>query len=220
MKNNKFTKNRHTYAYDAISNIYDKTRFSTLRGRLFSIFRGRILKKTLKSFPREGMALDLACGTGLISEWLLKNGYSVVGGDLSLGMLKIAYQKSAKSKYLIGLSELNACHLPFKDKSFDIVTSFRFLNLMSPETRRIIHSEVARVGKSIYLFTYALDSPYQRWRGRVKVKLGFSGGCDNYAAHLDQIKEELNDAHIDYIRDFKVCNLLTSEIAILASIKE
>jgi hypothetical protein len=120
----------------------------------------------------------------------------------------------------VGLSQFNACNLPFKDKSFDIVTGFRFLNLLSPEIRRVIHKEVARVGKSIYLFTYALDSLYQRWRGGMKAKFGFSEGRDNYPATLDQIKEELIEAQINYIKDFKICNLLTSEIVILASINK
>ena len=220
MKNSEFAIDTKTHAYDSISAKYDQTRFNTLRGKLFNLLRKRILRKVRKSFPSEGIALDVACGTGLASRWLSTNGYSVAAGDLSLGMLRVAYQKLACSKYLMGLSQLDACNLPFKDKSFDIITSFRFLNLISPEVRRAIHKEVARVGKSIYLFTYALDSPYQRWRGRMKVKLGFSEACDSYPATLDYIKEELNAAHIDYIRDFKVCNLLTSEIVILASMKK
>jgi SAM-dependent methyltransferase len=205
--------------YDSISEGYDKTRFGTIRGRIFNYFRSRILKNVLKVIPSQGVALDLACGTGLISEWLVENGYSVISGDISLGMLRVANRKLAKSKSFIGPSKLNACSLPFKDGAFDIVTSFRFLNLMPPDLRMKIHREVARVGKGPYLFTYALDSAYQRWRGRMKSRLGFSEGTDNYPSSVEGIKMELRNVGIDFVQGTSVCSLLTSELVVLASIR-
>ncbi len=214
------TEGMATHSYDSIADTYDRTRFKTYRGKIFNAIRMRILNGFLGVSISGGLAFDLACGTGLISEWLLKNGCTVISGDISLGMLRVAHRKLAKSNLFVGLSELDACYLPFKDKIFDVVTSFRFFNLLPTDLRMKIHKEVARVGKGPYLFTYALDSPYQRWRGRMKNGLGLSKRSDEYPATVEGIKRELRGAQIDLIHGIPVCSLLTSELVVLASIRK
>jgi len=203
--------------YDNVAKGYNKSRFGTLRGQLFALLRGLIIKRLGKGFPQKGTVFDLACGTGLMSTWLVGKGYDTISGDLSRGMLEVAQKKLSGSENFIGALQLDATSIPVKPKAFDVITSFRFLNLMPPNVRVIIHKEANRVGKGFYLVTYALNSPYQRFRGKLKTLLGLSGreGADLYPATLDEIRKELNEAGIEVISVQPLCRLLTSEVVIL-----
>lgn len=67
----------------------------------------------------EREALDLATGTGLIARALQRVVDFVVGADISLGILSIAYGQSEGS---IPLAVGDALQLPFRDQCFDLVT--------------------------------------------------------------------------------------------------
>jgi len=72
--------------YDAWSGTYDDPGNGLLGpdlARVTSMIEGH----------RGGAALDAACGTGRYAEWLLGQGYEVVGVDSSPGMLKVAREK-------------------------------------------------------------------------------------------------------------------------------
>jgi len=72
--------------YDAWSGTYDDPGNGLLGpdlARVTSMIEGH----------RGGVALDAACGTGRYAQWLLGQGYEVVGVDPSPGMLKVARQK-------------------------------------------------------------------------------------------------------------------------------
>ncbi len=47
--------------------------------------------------PDKGILLDLACGTGSLSEAMAKKGYDVIGVDLSEEMLSVALDKKFDS---------------------------------------------------------------------------------------------------------------------------
>ena len=46
---------------------------------------------------REGLVLDLGCGTGTLTEYLAKAGYDMIGVDNSYDMLDVAMQKKEAS---------------------------------------------------------------------------------------------------------------------------
>ena len=74
------------------------------------------------SLPSPCKLLDLGCGTGSLIGMILERWPSVktAGVDVSLGMLQVARHK-------LGGHVVFACadghHLPFTDKSFDVVVS-------------------------------------------------------------------------------------------------
>lgn len=69
--------------------------------------------------PKKGFLLDAPCGLGRSS--VLFKGYKTVGFDYSSSMLK-----QAKGKYTKVLRG-DICNMPFKNNTFDIVISLRFL---------------------------------------------------------------------------------------------
>ena len=52
-------------------------------------------------FPKKGLILDLACGTGSMSLALARCGYEVIAADLSCDMLAIAQEKAAAAGHSI-----------------------------------------------------------------------------------------------------------------------
>jgi SAM-dependent methyltransferase len=76
------------------------------------------LKKEIK--VTKPLILDLGCGTGIASRQLVEIG-KVVGCDKNRVMLAHAKKHNTnKIKYVLGSAE----KLPFKDNTFDVVTSF------------------------------------------------------------------------------------------------
>ena len=57
---------------------------------------GRFLSDCLKEYGiYDGIVLDLGCGTGVMTEYLAKKGYDMIGVDNSYDMLDVAAQKQA-----------------------------------------------------------------------------------------------------------------------------
>ncbi|MCR4275060.1 MAG: class I SAM-dependent methyltransferase [Candidatus Campbellbacteria bacterium] len=77
------------------------------------------LKKNLTT--KDSLILDLGCGTGISTRQLTKYGH-VIGCDPDVVMLRAAkkYPKINNEKYVTGYAN----NLPFKDRTFDVVTAF------------------------------------------------------------------------------------------------
>ena len=99
-----------------------------------------LLKNRLKP---EGYVLDIACGTGRHTISLSKDGYDMVGLDVSANLLKIAKQRSGKVQLVRG----DMRFLPFKPQTFaaaiSMDTSFGYLP--SDADNRISLAELRRV---------------------------------------------------------------------------
>lgn len=92
-------------------------------------------RRTAKAFSRilaqpDAQVLDLCCGTGDMAFALRREGNHahITGADFSHAMLVLASAKPAGQP--MRWIEADALHLPFPDKSFDLITSaFGFRNL-------------------------------------------------------------------------------------------
>ena len=72
-----------------------------------------------EAFGQDKIALDAACGYGVYSSMLSDKGYTVVGLDVSAGMLKKA--RNAVQKDGVSFVRGSVTHLPFKEDIFDII---------------------------------------------------------------------------------------------------
>lgn len=59
-------------------------------------------KLLLPYIPEKANILDLCCGTGQLSQWLLNKGYQVTGIDRSQRMLEYARQNAPNCKFILG----------------------------------------------------------------------------------------------------------------------
>lgn len=84
-------------SYSTFASVYDKLTENAqyeVRSDYISDFFSS------NSVPNGANVLDLACGTGTLSQLMSKKGYNVTGVDISPEMLTIAQNKSQKSKFV------------------------------------------------------------------------------------------------------------------------
>jgi len=99
--------------YDEIAEKYHAQ-----RGRFDN--SGELLK-FMKMLPKKGRVLDAGCGAGVpIAKTLAKNGFEIVGIDISEGMLELANKNVPKGKFL----KKDMTRLDFEGNSFDGAVSF------------------------------------------------------------------------------------------------
>lgn len=97
----------NTDLYDKIGIGYDSTRSAD------KYILSRIVD--LLDASKGAKILDIACGTGNYTTGVQKNGYNMIGIDISEEMLNYAKEKSSEITWI----ESDVLELPFEEKSFD-----------------------------------------------------------------------------------------------------
>ncbi len=113
--------------WDFISKIYD-----------FLIPKKWLLAQEKISENINGTILEVGCGTGYLTEYLLSRGYDVTSIDISPKMIELTKQK-LEQKGLpadkIMIADINA--LPFDDLSFDYTISSGTIGLLSDKEKAL-----------------------------------------------------------------------------------
>ncbi|MEH2455695.1 class I SAM-dependent methyltransferase [Nostoc sp.] len=97
----------------------------------------------------ETQVLDLCCGSGQTTQFLVRLSRNVTGLDASPKSLQRARQNVPEASYVEAFAE----KMPFADNLFDVVHTSVALHEMQPQQLRKIISEVYRVLKSGGVFT-------------------------------------------------------------------
>lgn len=125
------------------------TRFSGPAGEFFLNRQTRLTLDILKNQPK-ARVLDIGGGHAQLAKPLVDNGYdvTVTGSDNKCEARLKKSIPSGKYKYIT----TNSLHLPFEDRSFDVVLSFRLLPHIT-EWQQLI-SEMCRISKQCVVFDY------------------------------------------------------------------
>ncbi len=97
----------------------------------------------------DSQVLDLCCGSGQTTEFLIKNSQNVTGLDASPKSLQRARQNVPSASYVEAFAE----EMPFADNLFDVVHTSVALHEMEPLQLQKIINEVYRVLKPGGVFT-------------------------------------------------------------------
>jgi SAM-dependent methyltransferase len=89
---------------------------------------------------RNAVALDFGCGTGRLSDWLVRRGASVVGVDVTPEMVAVARANVPHARF----ETIDGQSLPFADRSFDLIVCSYVLQYYVGRADSIA-SELARV---------------------------------------------------------------------------
>ena len=122
-----------------------------------------------------GHVLDVATGTGLVADLLLRRGHRVTGLDQSSDMLAVAHSRFGDRVELV---QASAETLPFADASFDHLTVTYLLRYV--DDPRTVLRELARVvrpGGTIAMLEFAVPRRLCRplWELYVRVGLPLAG---------------------------------------------
>jgi demethylmenaquinone methyltransferase/2-methoxy-6-polyprenyl-1,4-benzoquinol methylase len=132
--------------YDSEAFLYDKKRYHSAEGRLFSDLEIAVLRSWLP-LRRGDRVLDVPAGTGRLSFALAESGATVVGADLSVNMLRVADSKRAHEAGRPHFMQGSGAALPFPSNTFDAVISFKFFHLIPNEQKKLFIDEMVRVLK-------------------------------------------------------------------------
>lgn len=132
---------RYQWLYDCISGLAALSVGGETRFRQLAL-QGLTISSDTK-------ILDLCCGSGQATQFLVKYSQNVIGLDASPLSLKRAKQNVPNASYVEAFAE----KMPFADCEFDVVHISVALHEMEPEQLRKIITEVYRVLKSGGVFT-------------------------------------------------------------------
>jgi len=149
----------HESFYTEIARKYHHLRYSGRYGNLFRKLHHEIFDEILSIVP-PGRVLEVACGTGHMTELLKSKSLDYIACDLTADMLEQARERLGRTAPLV---RTNALQLPFPDASFDVVLSTRFLHLFAPERQELILHEMLRVLKPGGRMIVDFDNFTSRW---------------------------------------------------------
>lgn len=126
------------------------SRFQGVAGEFFLDKQMQVALSLLSDFPK-AKVLDVGGGHAQLAEPLVKNGFdvTVTGSDDSCKERLSQRIPKLDFEYIT----CDSLHLPFEDRSFDVVMSFRLLSHVDRWPELI--AELTRVAKYCVLFDYA-----------------------------------------------------------------
>ena len=127
------------------------TRFENAAGKWFLEVQERALLDAISEWPN-ATVLEVGGGHGQLTGGLIRSGYqvTVLGSRPVCAELVKDYVESGKCRFEIG----NVNKLPYPDKFFDLVTSFRLMPHVQDWKGFI--SELARVARKAVIIDYAV----------------------------------------------------------------
>ncbi len=167
------TKDEVVAYYDSMAEQYDESRFGNSYGRFVDAQERRVLDRLI-DWQKDWMRLDLACGTGRLTN------YATHGLDASGEMMRLAWQRHPNVQF----KEASACATGFEDRTFDVVYSFHLLMHLNVDTIREIFGEVHRILKPGGRFIFDIPSKKRRrllghqqasWHGNTAMTSGEVG---------------------------------------------
>ncbi|MEH2399527.1 class I SAM-dependent methyltransferase [Nostoc sp.] len=132
---------RYQWLYDSISRLAALSVGGEARFRQLALQGLTIHSET--------QVLDLCCGSGQTTQFLVRFSQNVTGLDASPKSLQRARQNVPEASYVEAFAE----KMPFADNLFDVVHTSVALHEMQPQQLRKIISEVYRVLKPGGVFT-------------------------------------------------------------------
>jgi len=142
---------KKSYQSVDVANRYDNKRFKEsqrkqlLNRQLMTALTG-VLNYIRTNGCRIDSLFDMPCGTGRAFSTFLNKGIRFIGADISKEMmLQSRLTPNCKDLTLV---QCDGARAPFKDDSFDVITSLRFLTTFIPkEARAPIFKEMSRVSR-------------------------------------------------------------------------
>jgi SAM-dependent methyltransferase len=146
---------RDFYRSESVAEDYDFHRFSSPERQKRNVRKWAAIRKALAMTTGVRTILDLPCGTGRFTGALAREGFEVVGSDISLEMLKKAASiPDGKQKAIFGYLQANAEHLPLRTDSLDCVVCIRFMMHVDAATRVRMLREFCRVSRRWVIVDY------------------------------------------------------------------
>jgi ubiquinone/menaquinone biosynthesis C-methylase UbiE len=194
----------HTKAWQSskVAEAYDARRFRSLGGRLYDSQEkkaiGRLLTLAARRAPIR-QVLEMASGTGRISELLASRGYALTCGDVSREMQEVAERRLAKTaRQNVRFKILDIYAIAEPNEAFDCACAFRLFQHLNSDERARALCELARVSRRFVLVNVMYTSAYYGVVRRLRQALGRY--TTRYTSSSKEIEAELRAAGLTLVR--------------------
>jgi 2-polyprenyl-3-methyl-5-hydroxy-6-metoxy-1,4-benzoquinol methylase len=204
------------YQSRRVAERYDDERFSSLSGKAFNRLEQYCVARAFARYAAPGSkVLDCPCGTGRLAEVLLKDGFHVVGIDISEAMLDVAKVRLADfgSRFVTRVSDVLALRGD-RDK-YDGALCARVLMHFPLERQIEFLGALASVTSGPVIFTHSLDTNYQRFRRGIKRLLGHPAPV-KYPVSDRGLADLLKGAGLVERDRLRPMRMLTEEVIVVA----
>jgi SAM-dependent methyltransferase len=189
---------RDFYRSAQVAEDYDFHRFSTPERQKRNARKWAAIRRALSRTREVRTVLDLPCGTGRFTGALAREGYQVVGSDISLEMLikaatVVVEPGPGSTGGVRGYVQANAEHLPLRDDSLDCVVCIRFMMHVDPATRVRMLREFRRVSRRWLVVDYRHKYTFRYLLTHTFGKLGLGRAPLSRVSRAD-LEQELREA--------------------------
>lgn len=185
-----------------VAEHYDERRFTSLGGRLYDKMEKHAVASCLDAAQKISpinTLLDLACGTGRMSEFLASRGYQLTCGDISDEMIGVAKKRLASAGFgQMAFLKMDIYQTGQGTGAFDCVSAFRLFQHLTSEQRAEALREMARVSRRFVLVNVMHTSAYY---GAVrKLRLALGRYATRYTSTQSEVDQELSHAGLRVVR--------------------
>ena len=152
--------------YSTISTRYDILRFSSAKERVISNLQ---IVWFLRNLKNDGICLEIGCGTGRVTRFLIKNTEILISIEVSREMVEINRNKHRNNNqhYII----CDAHNLPFREKTFDCVVGARVFWHLENFTKALREASRVLKAKGVLLYDFpSLLGPFSLYSKFRRVK--------------------------------------------------
>jgi ubiquinone/menaquinone biosynthesis C-methylase UbiE len=184
-----------------VAEAYDARRFRSLGGRFYDRQEKKAIERLLGIAEDQTpirRVLEMASGTGRISDLLAGRGYELVCGDVSREMQEVAQRRLASGSGNVQFKILDIYVIAEPDASFDCVCAFRLFQHLTSEERARALRELARVSRRFVLVNVMYTSVYYGVVRRLRRALGRY--TTRYTSSRQEIQQELRAAGLKLVR--------------------
>jgi len=204
------------YRDPAVAADYDQHRFTTPRRQRRNVRKWRAIRRALDSAGDVRTVLDLPCGTGRFTGHLARLNLEVVGGDISLQMMREAdASPDVAHPRIAGFVQADAEGLPFDNRSLDCIVSIRFMFHVDPVTRRRILREMGRVSKRWMIIDYRHKYSLRWLSWKIRHAVGLLPEVPERVSRSD-LRSEFRDAGLTILQVIPVRRWLSDKWVVLA----
>ncbi len=215
MKDTSFQPAEH-YQNSDVAERYDRERFTSQAGQSGHRREVAAIEKAMSLVTDAQTALDIPCGTGRITQFLLERGLRVTGGDISEEMIAVAKAKLKSHGERVDYRTIDLRNLDFSDDAFDVVTCVRLFGHVPGDVRVEMLREMKRVTRKWILVNYFRSTAIvraKRWLKRCILKT--YEGVENPVLPNDMLSE-IREAGLE-VRFISNMRVYSEEVYILAT---
>jgi SAM-dependent methyltransferase len=202
---------REFYRSSQVAEDYDFHRFSSPERQKRNARKWAAIRAALREATGVRTILDLPCGTGRFTGALAREGFEIVGSDISIEMLhKAAGIPDGRQPAIRGYVQANAEHLPLRNDSLDCVVSIRFMMHVDPATRIRMLREFGRVSRRWVIVDYRHRYTFRYVLTHTLGRLGL-GRTPLSRVSRKELEQEFSDAGFAIRKVIRVSTPLLSD---------